>query len=76
MTRLLRIVARRPEPLAEVAEASAEDVDLAVKAARAAGRESADGLGLLIYQARRALTLWLGEEVPIEPLAAAVGWPR
>lgn len=47
-----------------------------VKAARAAGRESADGLGLLIYQARRALTLWLGEDVPIEPLAAAVGWPR
>lgn len=47
-----------------------------VKSARAAGVEAVDGLGLLVYQARRALRLWLGREVPIEPLATAVGWPR
>ena len=44
--------------------------------ARARGREAWDGLGLLVYQARRALELWTGQPVPVEPLAAAVGWPR
>lgn len=47
-----------------------------VRSARADGREAVDGLGLLVHQARRSLTLWFGREVPIEPLAAAVGWPR
>lgn len=44
--------------------------------ARAAGRAAFDGLGLLVFQARRSLSRWLGREVPIEPLARAVGWPR
>ncbi len=47
-----------------------------VLAARAAGRQSFDGLGLLVHQARRALAIWTGREVPLEPLARAVGWPR
>jgi shikimate dehydrogenase len=47
-----------------------------VSAARAAGVEAVDGLGLLVHQARRSLSLWLGREVPVGPLAAAVGWPR
>jgi shikimate dehydrogenase len=47
-----------------------------VREARAGGREAVDGLGLLVHQARRSLGLWLGREVPLEPLAAAVGWPR
>jgi shikimate 5-dehydrogenase len=47
-----------------------------VRAARALGLHAVDGLGLLVHQARRSLSLWLGREVPLEPLAAAVGWPR
>lgn len=47
-----------------------------VKAARAQGLHAIDGLGLLVHQARRSLSLWLGREVPLEPLASAVGWPR
>jgi len=47
-----------------------------VAAARARGLHAIDGLGLLVHQARRSLSLWLGREVPVEPLAAAVGWPR
>jgi shikimate dehydrogenase len=47
-----------------------------VSAAREAGLHAVDGLGLLVHQARRSLSLWLGREVPVEPLAAAVGWPR
>jgi len=47
-----------------------------VRAARASGREAWDGLGLLVHQARRSLSLWSGHEVPVEPLATAVGWPR
>ena len=47
-----------------------------VLACRASGMQAIDGLGLLVFQARRSLTLWLGREVPVEPLAAAVGWPR
>ncbi len=47
-----------------------------VTAARAAGREAVDGLGLLVHQARRSLALWTGRDVPLEPLARAVGWPR
>jgi len=44
--------------------------------ARARGIESYDGLGLLVFQARRSLSIWLGRDVPVEPLARAVGWPR
>ena len=47
-----------------------------VLSARAAGLEALDGLGLLAFQARRSLALWTGRDVPIEPLLAAVGWPR
>lgn len=47
-----------------------------VTAARAAGRRAMDGLGMLVHQARRSLSLWTGREVPVEPLARAVGWPR
>lgn len=47
-----------------------------VRAARAAGIESVDGLGLLVFQARSSLALWTGREVPLASLADAVGWPR
>lgn len=47
-----------------------------VRRARAAGIEALDGLGLLVFQARRSLALWTGREIPVEPLMAAVGWPR
>jgi shikimate dehydrogenase len=47
-----------------------------VQAARAAGLEALDGLGLLAHQARHSLALWTGRQVPIEPLERAVGWPR
>ena len=47
-----------------------------VLAARASSRRAWDGLGLLVFQARRAFGLWFGREVPLEPLARAVGWPR
>jgi shikimate dehydrogenase len=47
-----------------------------VRDARAEGLEAVDGLGLLVHQARHSLAGWLGREVPLAPLAAAVGWPR
>ena len=47
-----------------------------VRAARAAGLEAYDGLGLLVFQARLSLALWTARPVPVDPLAAAVGWPR
>ena len=47
-----------------------------IGAARAAGFEAYDGLGLLVFQARRSLALWLSRPVPVDPLARAVGWPR
>ncbi len=47
-----------------------------VCAARAAGRTAVDGLGPLVFQARRSLERWTGCAVPLEPLQAAVGWPR
>jgi shikimate dehydrogenase len=47
-----------------------------VRHARAEGREAYDGLGLLVFQARRSLALWLARAVPVDPLARAVGWPR
>ena len=72
-----------PAPLDRVAR-SALVVDLTygpeptpwVLRARGAGLHAIDGLGLLVHQARRSLSLWLGREVPVEPLAAAVGWSR
>jgi shikimate dehydrogenase len=47
-----------------------------VRAARARGLNAIDGLGLLVYQARRSLERWTGRDVPVEPLARVVGWPR
>jgi shikimate dehydrogenase len=47
-----------------------------VTRARALGHPAWDGLGLLVFQARRSLELWLDRPVAIEPLARAVGWPR
>jgi shikimate dehydrogenase len=72
-----------PAPLERVAR-TALIVDLTygpeitpwVREARRQGLHAIDGLGLLVHQARRSLSLWLGREVPLEPLAAAVGWPR
>lgn len=47
-----------------------------VAACRARGLDAEDGLGLLVHQGRRSLALWFGREVPLEPLARAVGWSR
>lgn len=47
-----------------------------VKSLRASGRDAVDGLGLLVHQARRSLSLWFEREVPLAPLSRAVGWPR
>ncbi len=47
-----------------------------VRAARERGLDAWDGLGLLVHQARRSLSLWLGCDLPLAPLATAVGWPR
>jgi shikimate dehydrogenase len=47
-----------------------------VRAARAGGRAAVDGLGPLVFQARRSLERWTGRPVPLEPLQAAVRWPR
>ncbi|MGH7741794.1 MAG: shikimate dehydrogenase family protein [Candidatus Eiseniibacteriota bacterium] len=47
-----------------------------VSAARERGLDAQDGLGLLVFQARRSLSLWFGREVPIEPLMSAVGLAR
>jgi shikimate dehydrogenase len=47
-----------------------------VREARARGLEAYDGLGLLVFQARRSLALWCARPVAVDPLARAVGWPR
>ncbi len=47
-----------------------------VAEARRRGLEGVDGLGLLVHQARHSLSIWFRREVPLAPLAAAVGWPR
>ena len=52
------------------------DVTRWVRAARRAGLEAIDGLGLLVHQARHSLKLWLGQDVPLAALEEAVGWPR
>jgi len=72
-----------PAPLGRISRA-ALILDLAygaeltpwVIAARAEGREAYDGLGLLVFQARRSLALWYARPVEVDPLARAVGWPR
>ena len=46
------------------------------RAARVRGLQSDDGLGLLVFQARRSLALWTGLAIPLEPMMRAVGWPR
>lgn len=53
-----------------------ESVTPWIEAARARGLAAMDGLGLLVHQARRSLEVWTGRNVPVEPLARAVGWPR
>jgi len=72
-----------PAPLERIAHGArlvdltyGEELTSWVKAARARGLDAIDGLGLLVHQARRSLGLWLERDVPVEPLAAAVGWPR
>ena len=72
-----------PVPLAGIAPRAlildlvyGERVTPWVRQARAQGREAYDGLGLLVFQARRSLALWLARPVPVDPLARAVGWPR
>ncbi|MBI1798229.1 MAG: shikimate dehydrogenase [Candidatus Eisenbacteria bacterium] len=47
-----------------------------VEHARRAKLEAFDGLGLLVFQARRSLALWTGREVPADVLMRVVGWPR
>jgi shikimate dehydrogenase len=53
-----------------------EQVTPWIRRARSLGLLAYDGLGLLVFQARRSLELWTGREVPVDPLARAVGWPR
>ena len=72
-----------PAPLEHIARSAlildlvyGERVGPWVLRARAEGRRAYDGLGLLVFQARRSLSLWLARPVPVEPLARAVGWPR
>ena len=72
-----------PAPLDRIARGAlvvdltyAEAVTPWVRAARAQGLEAVDGLGLLVHQARYSLASWFGRDVPLAPLAAAVGWPR
>ncbi len=47
-----------------------------VSLARERGLRAYDGLGLLVFQARRSLELWTEQPVPVDALARAVGWPR
>jgi shikimate dehydrogenase len=41
-------------------------------AARAAGATTANGLGMLLHQAARAVRLWTGEDPPLEAMSAAL----
>ncbi len=43
-----------------------------LKAAKAAGRRSANGLGMLLYQGAKALELWSGKTAPVSVMRAAL----
>ena len=43
-----------------------------MRAARAGGAQAANGLGMLLHQGARALTLWTGREAPVEVMRAAL----
>jgi shikimate dehydrogenase len=43
-----------------------------LKAAKAAGCPSANGLGMLLYQGAKALELWTGQNAPIEVMRQAL----
>jgi shikimate dehydrogenase len=43
-----------------------------LRAARAAGRRTANGLGMLLYQGAKALELWTGRNPPIEQMREAL----
>jgi shikimate dehydrogenase len=47
-----------------------------VRALREREVRAFDGVGMLVHQARRSLAAWTGRDVPLDPLRAAVGWPR
>jgi shikimate dehydrogenase len=43
-----------------------------LKAAKAAGCRTANGLGMLLYQGAKALELWTGQPAPIEVMRQAL----
>lgn len=43
-----------------------------LRAARAAGCRTANGLGMLLYQGAKALELWTGQPAPIQPMRRAL----
>jgi shikimate dehydrogenase len=43
-----------------------------LKAARAAGRSAANGLGMLLYQGAKALEIWTGRAAPVEIMRCAL----
>jgi hypothetical protein len=45
------------------------EINAWIRSARAAGIEAYDGLGLLVFQARRSLALWLSRPVEVDALA-------
>ena len=44
-----------------------------LRAAKAAGCRTANGLGMLLYQGAAALELWTGKPAPIEVMREALG---
>jgi len=43
-----------------------------LKAARAAGCKTANGLGMLLYQGAKALEIWSGKTAPVSVMRAAL----
>ena len=43
-----------------------------LKAAKAAGCRTANGLGMLLYQGAKALELWTGQDAPVEVMRRAL----